>query len=291
MKIKQGVFGIIFLTTLALVQPCHASLLVCQNKLCDYVHEGLKLKPWIRKLHTFFKNPNARIDFCTADPQKRTCTADKLTWTAASEMMNVVFTLPVARTIPQKNTLLMDYLITANESLPSCNFSVSTFEESDAQNIRFVSNPFSCELTGLGRTQFQNTFFIDLIDFDNAVVGAQYVIQTHGELKGQGAGYALMKFRDGNTLLPLVPQPYQGEMPAAPDAQDARRIQKQLTPKEPPKDKFDAFVDGVKDWWEQLKESFNLDKKKSSTSSNVEPTWWDNFSENFMKVIYLEPLD
>ncbi|MBQ3695972.1 MAG: hypothetical protein II938_03280 [Alphaproteobacteria bacterium] len=272
--------------------PAQAELYICQKGRCDYTPEDASIRPWLHKLYAFFKTPDARIDFCEANPKIHSCLTDGLKWTAQSPAATVNFAIPVARTLPQKNTLLMDYLVTANAFMPSCSFSTTTFEEAENKTVRMVSRAFECQMTGISKIKLQNTFFIDFIDFDNSVIGAQYTIQTHGELGGNSAGYTLMKFRDGNTLLPLVPQPYYGEMPDAPDAYQAKKMADTLnTPpitEEP--SAFDGFVGGVKDWWTKLKESFNLDKPKRR-SSHEEPSWWNKFSDTFMKVIYLEPLE
>ena len=268
-----------------------ASLYVCQKGKCDYADGDLSLKPWIRQLHPFFKTQNARIDFCEADPKTRTCLSTGLHWVARSKAMSINFAIPVARTLPQKKTLTIDYFVTANASLPSCSFSPTTFEEADNKTIRIVSHAFDCQISGLSRTKLQNTFFVDYIDFDNAVIGAQYAIQTHGETSSNAVGYTLMKFRDGNTLLPLVPQPYYGEMPEPPNSEQTRKMAIANAPPQPEKEPMDKFVDGVKDWWQELKESFNLDKPKRRTAPNEEPHWWQKFSDNFMKVFYLEPLE
>ncbi len=292
MSIKQILFAGLFCCFTAFSFSGNATLYVCQKGRCDYTVDDMSLKPWIRQLHAFFKTPNARIDFCESDSKKRACLKNSLNWVAKSSLTEVYFSIPVARTIPNKRTLLIDYLVTANEFLPSCSFSNSTFEPADNGTIRLVSNAFDCQLTGIGRTKLQNTFFIDYIDFDNSVVGGSYIIQTHGEISGNATGYALMKFRDGNTLQPLVPQPYYGEMPAAPDAHQARRLAKALDDSAHSEEKstMDKFIDGVQDWWEQLKESFNLEHPKRRYP-NEEPTWWDNFSDKFLKVFYLEPLE
>lgn len=291
MNIKQ-IFFTGFLGILAVCSvSANASLYVCQKGRCDYAMDDMSLKPWIHQLHTFFKTPNARIDFCESD-SKHVCLKNGLSWIAKSPLTEIHFSIPVARTIPNKRTLLIDYLVSANAYLPTCSFSPSTFEPADNHTIRLVSNAFECQLTGVGRTNLQNTFFIDFIDFDNSVIGGSYTIQTHGEISGTAAGYTLMKFRDGNTLLPLVPQPYYGEIPAAPDARQAKQIAKQInTPKQVQEpNAVDSFMTGVKDWWTQLKESFNMDKSHRR-SPHDEPSWWDNFSDTFMKVIYLEPLE
>ena len=204
----------------------NATILVCQKGRCDYTNSGINLRPWLRKLQCFFKTPNARIDFCEADPKSHSCFHDSLTWVAGSPMVEVHFSIPVARTLPQKHTLLMDYLITANESLPSCSFSNTTFEIADNETIRLVSNAFECQINDLGRTKLQNTFFIDYIDFDNSIIGGQYTLQTHGEIRGTSTGYTLMRFRDGTTLLPLVPQPDYGDIAPAPDARTAQLLAK-----------------------------------------------------------------
>ena len=290
MNIKQTLFKSFLCCVAALSFSANASLYICQKGRCDYAMDGMSLKPWIKQLHTFFKTPNARIDFCQADAQKHVCAKEGLNWEAQSPVARVYFSIPVARTIPNKNTLLMDYLVSANAFLPSCSFSNSTFEPAENGTIRLVSHSFECQLTGIGRTQLQNTFFIDYIDFDNSVIGGSYTIQTHGEISGNSTGYTLMKFRHGNTLLPLVPQPYYGDMPPAPDARQAKRMAKALNPPPQPQSSMDKFMAGVKDWWQELKESFNLDNSQRRPP-NEEPSWWDNFSEKFMKVIYLEPLE
>jgi len=290
MNIKQILFRGLLCCFAALSFSANASLYICQKGRCDYAVEGVTVKPWIRQLHSFFKTPNARIDFCEADGRKHACLKEGINWMAKSQVAGVYFSIPVARTIPNKKTLLMDYLVSANSFLPTCSFSNSTFEPAENGTIRLVSHTFECQLTGIGRTQLQNTFFIDYIDFDNSVIGASYTIQTHGEISGNSAGYTLMKFRDGNTLLPLVPQPYYGDMPPAPDVRQARHIANAMNTPQEPRDGMDEFIDGVKDWWEQLKESFNLDHP-SRRPPHEEPTWWDNFSDTFMKVIYLEPLE
>lgn len=293
MMIRHLLFSVVFSALSLLSVSADASLMICQKGRCDYTTPGVNLKPWIRQLHRFFKTPNVRIDFCEADPKSHSCLHDGLTWVAGSSVTEVHLSIPVARTLPQKRTLLIDYLVKANEFLPSCSFSNTTFEMADNDTIRLVSNAFECQINDFGRTQFQNTFFVDYIDFDNSVAGAQYTLQTHGEIRGTSTGYTMMRFRDGNTLLPLVPQPDYGPLAPAPDADMVKQLvkrQKQLQ-EPPPQEPENKFVNGLKDWWEQLKESFNLDKKKRPATSYDEPTWWDNFSNTFMKVIYLEPLE
>jgi len=292
MRVKQIFLKSIFCLVAGMSLSAQASLYICQNGRCDYTIDGVNVQPWIKQLHTFFKTPDARIDFCEADSKKHVCIKQNLNWLAQSPVTQVYFSIPVARTIPNKKTLLMDYLVSANSFLPTCSFSNTTFEQADNNTIRLISHAFECQLTGAGRTQLQNTIFIDYIDFDNSVIGGSYVLQTHGEISGNATGYTLMKFRDGNTLLPLVPQPYYGEMPVAPDAYQAKRMARTLN--QPVvienKDSMEEFVDGVKDWWEKLKESFNLDAPKKHYEDE-EPHWWDKFSDTFMKVFFLEPLD
>ena len=263
-----------------------ASLFVCQNSRCNYVDETLPLKPWIRKLHRFFKTPNVRMDFCESPTQNRTCLTDGLKWVGQSSLMDVSFDIPVARTLPQQNTLVIDYLVRANESLPTCGFSKTTFEPAENHTIRLISHDFSCRLTGLEDTHLQNTFFVDYIDFDNAVIGAQYTIQTHGEIKGIGSGYALIKFRDGKTLKPLVPMPDYGDMPDAPTAAQATLYQRQQNP---PED--ESLLDSMADWWQELKDSLNLDKTRRTSAPNQPDTWWNRFTNKALKIFYLEPLD
>lgn len=272
--------------------PSDAAFLICQNGKCDYANEHITLKPWLRKLYCFFKTPDARIDFCEADPKTHTCLYDALNWTARSPATTVYFSVPVARSLPYKNTLLLDYLVTANVFQPSCGFSTTTFEEAKNNTLRMVSHAFECQLTGVSKINLQSTFYIDYIDFDNSVIGGQYAIQTHGEINSTATGYTLMKFRDGKTLLPLVPQPYFGEIPSAPNPEEVRKlaIAKARAQRPEPKDSFDSFIQGVQDWWEELKESFNLDRPKVRLP-NEEPHWWDTFSEKFLKVFYLQPLD
>ena len=290
MRLKYRLYMGFFALCVGMAVPSHASLYICQKGLCDYAVEDMALKPWIHQLHAFFKTPNARIDFCEADPKQHICLKDSISWVARSPVVDVNFSVPVARTLPQKNTLLMDYLVSANAFLPSCSFSNTTFEEADNHTIRLVSNAFECQLTGVGSTKLQKTFFIDFIDFDNSIIGAQYTIQTHGEISGNATGYAMMKFRDGNTLMPLVPQPYFGEMPAAPDSRTAQHIMKQQQMMNNPEEEENPLITGVQDWWEQLKESLNLDTPRRRTP-NEEPHWWNKLTDTFMKVIYLEPLD
>ena len=291
---KRTLFLLIMLLCFGLSFSANASLFICEKGRCDYTMQGITIKPWLRKLYAFFKAPNARIDFCEANPKNHSCLEKGLNWQARSPVADVYFSIPVARTLPHKTTLLLDYMVSANAFLPQCGFSISTFEEAGDNTIRLVSNAFECQLMDFGRIKLQNTIFIDYIDFDNSVIGGQYTIQTHGQIQGLASGYTMMKFRDGNTLLPLVPQPYYGEMPKAPTAEEARQIAKQMAEAQmPPTEEsgMDRFINGVKDWWEQLKESFNLDKPKKPASPYDEPTWWDKFSDNFMKVFYLEPLD
>ena len=285
MRVFSVILGIFFLVTSYLPIAAQASLFVCQNSRCNYVDESLPVKPWIRKLHKFFKTPNVRIDFCESPPQNRTCVSDGIQWDARSSIMNVHFDIPVARTLPQQNTLIVDYLVRANESLPTCGFSQTTFEPAENHTIRLVSHDFSCRVTDLVDTHLQNTFFIDYIDFDNAVIGAQYTIQTLGELQGIGSGYALIKFRDGNTLKPLVAMPDYGEMPDAPDAAQAALYMRQQYPSD------ESLLDTMQDWWQELKDSLNLDKPRHTSAPNQPDTWWNRFTNKFLKIFYLEPID
>lgn len=285
MRIFSVILGIFFLLASYVPTTAHASLFVCQNSRCNYVDETLPLKPWIRKLHKLFKTPNVRMDFCESSPQNRSCVSDGIKWVAQSAVMGVGFDIPVARTLPQQNTLIVDYLVRANESLPTCGFSQSTFEPAENHMIRLVSRDFSCRVTDIGEIHLQNTFFIDYIDFDNAVIGAQYTIQTHGEIQGIGSGYTLIKFRDGNTLKPLVPMPDYGDMPDAPDAAQAARYMRQQDSSET------SLTETLQDWWQDLKDSLNLDKTRHTSAPNQPDTWWNRLTNKALKIFYLEPLD
>ena len=63
MNIKQTLFKSFLCCVAALSFSANASLYICQKGRCDYAMDGMSLKPWIKQLHTFFKTPNARIDF------------------------------------------------------------------------------------------------------------------------------------------------------------------------------------------------------------------------------------
>ena len=270
-----------------------ASLFVCQKKSCFYVNEEFPVRPWVKRLYPFFKARNARIDFCEADPKTHACLIEGLNWYSNSMISTAFFSIPVARTLPQKNTLLLDYLVKANESLPSCSFSQSTLEDGDNHTIRFVSHFFSCDILDFGKTQIQNTFYIDYIDFDNAVLGGKYMVQTHGALTSNSAGYALMKFRDGNTLIPLVTEPYYGDIPDVPNSTDLARMNRQVktaTASATQQNGEHPLVTGVSDWWAELKHSFNLDAPSPKTV-HEDDHWWTKFTHKFMKVLYFEPLE
>lgn len=279
-----------------------AALYVCENGSCSYTEKGQSVQPWIPKVYAFFKARNARIDFCEADPKSHACLTEGLNWYANSPMFTAFFSIPVARTLPQQNSLLVDYLVKVNEYLPTCNFAISTVEETEKQALRLVSHAFSCQITDFGKTQLQNSFFIDYVDLDNKVLGAKYIIQTSGAIKGNSAGYTLMKFRDGQTLLPLVVEPYYGEEPNVPEVPELRQLARQDAAS------ADAFADGesdykvdyehaehplvegVRDWWAELKYSINLDKPKT-TKVQEDDHWWTKFTNKLMKIIYLEPLE
>jgi len=271
-----------------------ASLYVCQKGTCSYIHEEVSLLPWVKKIYPFFKTSNARIDFCEADSKEHFCLAEGLNWYARSPVTTSFFSIPVARTIPHKKTLLLDYLVRANIFLPSCSFALTTLEEADNKTIRMVSHKFSCDVNDFGKTYLQTTFFIDYIDFDNMILGAKYMIQTHGELDGKAAGYTLMKFRDGKTLLPLVVEPYHGESPAVPDSTEMARLMNKID-----NPTYIPNIDGqgphplqqeISDWWFELKQSFNLDKPSPKTVPE-DAHWWTKFTHKFMKVLYFEPLE
>ena len=302
------------------VSSAGASVMVCQKGVCDHTTGKTDMNSWLQKLRTLFETSNVRIDFCEADFGTHLCLHPNLDWTAQSANIDVSFRIPVARTLPHKNTLLIDYMVSANEALPACSPSNSIFEVAGNNTFRLASQSFDCKILGLSPTKLQNTFFIDYIDFDNAVAGAQYTIQTHGEINGTSTGYTLMKFRDGDSLLPIVVQPYRGKMPEAPNIYAAPKIEPKPAP-QPPESFLNKFATGVKTWWDKLKESFvssdeeterlffeeNDDKmgamkgmrsqnkitpkKERSTPDCAQETWWDRFTDTFMKVIYLEPLD
>lgn len=274
-----------------------ASSYVCEKGLCTPMEKDASLKPVFSKLYALFKTRNARIDFCEANAATHTCLTDGLNWYAKSPLITAFFSIPVARTLPQQNTLLIDYLVKANEFLPSCNFSLSTLEEAENKTIRLTSHNFACQVASFGQTQLQNTFFIDYIDFDNKVLGAKYIIQTSGAITGNSAGYALMKFRDGETLLPLVIEPYYGELPPVPNPDDAAHLASQInetstaspyTPAQAPEDH--PLIGEISTWWEELKNSVNLDKL-TQTDVQEDEHWWSKFTNKLAKIIYLEPLE
>ncbi len=270
-----------------------ASLYVCQGGKCSYINNSTPAKPWLRKLYPLFQQRNVRIDFCEANKKQRFCLAEGLNWYATSQNITAYFSIPVARTLPQRNTLQMDYLVRVNEFIPSCGFSLSTLEAMEDQTIRLVSHFFPCQVTDFGKTQIQNTFYIDYIDFDNAVLGAKYQIQTHGMLSSESAGYTLMKFRDGKTLRPLVVEPYYGEEPEVPDVTSLDRKMRHMTTHELTADQANQehpLITEISDWWDELKRSFNLDNP-SPTEVHEDDHWWTKFSHKFMKVFYLEPLE
>jgi len=287
MKKRFILFLILFI--MAFAHTSKASLMICNKGICRYMDEFATLRPYIKQIYCLFKTTDARIDFCEADPNTHTCMANNISWYADSPIMPVFFAVPVARTLPQKNTLLMDYLVKANESLTACNFSITSFEEADNHTIKIVSHPFSCDAMTLGKVQFQNTFFVDYIDYDNEVIGAKYTIQTHGAIKGNAAGYTLMRFRNGKTLLPLVVEPYYGELPEVPDAAQLGRLTRQLELGNPQPPEH-PLIAGIKDWWGELKESLNLDHAKRP-SVQEDDHWWTKFSRKALKVLYLEPTE
>lgn len=295
---KKQLWALLLIFVLCTVSfPSSASLYVCQNNSCSYLNEMESAKPWLQKLYCFFKARNARIDFCEADSKSRTCLADSLGWYSSSPVKTVFFSIPVARTLPQKNTLLLDYLVRANESLPSCGFALSTFEIAEEKTIRLVSRYFSCNITDYGKTQIQNTFYIDYIDFDNAVLGAKYMIQTYGSVNSNSTGYTMMKFRDGETLLPLVVEPYPGDIPPIPNAAELARLNAQIdslySAEAPAANKADPrhpLLIGLDNWWEELKKTFDMDTPLPKTV-HEDDHWWTRFVNKFMKVLYFEPLD
>ena len=268
----------------------------CENGSCSSVGKGSSLKPLFPKIYALFKARNARIDFCEADSKKHSCLSDGLSWYASSPLITAFFSIPVARTLPQQNTLLIDYLVKANEYLPSCGYAISTFDEAENQTIRLTSHNFSCHITDFGKTHLQNTFFIDYMDLDNRILGGKYLIQTSGAITGNSAGYALMKFRDGQTLLPLVVEPYYGEMPKVPSAADMARLARQI-PDSPnaqvagmSPDAPHPLLEGLDDWWGDLKDTVNLDKP-APVVVQEDDSWWVRFTDGLKKLIYLEPLD
>ena len=267
-----------------------ASLYVCQKGSCFYIESLIPTKTWLRKLYPLFKQKDARIDFCEADEKTHTCMAEGLNWYATSPNITAFLSIPVARTLPQKNTLIVDYLVRANESTPECNFSRSTLEAMENQNIRLISHLFSCQIMDFGKTQIQNTFYIDYIDFDNAVLGAKYQIQTHGELASSSAGYALMKFRNGNTLRPLIVEPYYGEEPQIPTDTDLDRQIRHNRIATDDEGTEHPLITELSDWWYELKQSFNLDSPKPA-KVREDAHWWTKFTDKVSKILYLEPLD
>ena len=259
---KRILFFLMALLICAMPFPSEALLYVCQKGSCSYVSNEISMRPWVKKIYPFFKTKDARIDFCEADSKQHYCLAEGLNWYVKSPVTTAFLAIPVARTLPNKNTLLIDYLVKANEFLPSCSFARTSLDEADNQTIRLVSRNFSCDINDFGRTFLQTTFFIDYIDFDNMILGAKYMIQSHGGLTGDSAGYTLMKFRDGKTLLPLVVEPYYGEKPSVPNSKDMTRLI----------NKYDnpTYADGtaagphplvkeLDDWWYELKRTFDLD--------------------------------
>ena len=288
MTTKKWAFLILFLVFGCCAVSANASVYVCQKGTCDSADSRSQVHPWLRRLYTLFKQPNARIDFCEGDAKKHACKSNDLVWHAKSPTIDVTFQTPVARTIPGAQTLMLDYLVTANESMPTCKYSQTTFDITPENSIRMLSHAFRCQIFDTAITNIQNTIFIDYIDLDNAVLGGQYVIQTDGAVTGGGTGYVLMRLRNGETLRPLVAINYETrnpELPLAPE-QYRRAFRSENNPDQP-KD----FKTELSDWWEELKYSFNLDKKKYKTPRGQEPHWWSKFSDTFMKVIYLEPLD
>lgn len=293
MRKKTSFFALMVLCVGLFSAHAQASLVVCQDGSCQKVLDQADFLPWLKKLHSYFKTPNARIDFCEAAAQKRSCLAEGLNWTAQSALVPVSFSTKVARTAPLKNTLLLDYLITANSTWPDCSYALTTFDKSSDNSIRMVSHAFECQLADFSKTHLQNSFFIDYINFDEGKIGAKYVIQINGAVNGQASGYAVMTFRDGNTLRPLIHQTNVADMPAPPSLAEARQIirQHKLNNPNQQKSKWEIFSDGVKNWWGQLKDSLNLDLEKEPIEAKDEPSWWDKFTDKFMKIIYLEPLD
>ena len=290
---KQILFFLLAFVMGMLSKPSHALLYVCKNKACSYVSNEISMRPWVKEIYPFFKTKDARIDFCEADSRSHYCLTEGLNWYASSPVTTVFLSIPVARTLPHQTTLIMDYLVKANEFMPSCSFALSTLDEADNQTIRLTSHNFSCDIHDFGKTNLQTTFFIDYIDFDNMVLGAKYMIQTQGGLAGNSAGYTLMKFRDGKTLRPLVVEPYYGEKPEVPNSKDMAHLMR----------KYDnlTYTDGTSgqphplkkelaDWWFELKRSFDLDTPKPKEVPE-DAHWWPKFVNKFMKVLYFEPLE
>ena len=269
---------------------------MCQKGVCDSVDRQQILRPWLKKFYPFFQNPNTRIDFCEADAMSHTCRHDGLMWQANSHVASVNFTIPVARTLPAPNTLMIDYLVLANEFMPNCDFSKTTFDITKDVTFRMVSNAFNCRLSDIGKTELQLTFFFDFIDFDHGVVGGNYTIQMAGEIASNASGYALLQFRDGATALPLIAQSYPGKVAQAPN-KPVNQIYRERAAYQNQKAQSSAFVSENKDWWSRLKHSFNLDSDEpympgaTSSSTGTDQHWWDSFTDTFKKVIYLEPLE
>jgi hypothetical protein len=135
--------------------------------------------------------------------------------------------------------------------------------------------------------KIQTTFFIDYFDVDNSILGGHYIIQNSGSISGNATGYTLLRMRDGNTSLPLVAVPESTATPPAPETAhtyytpEGHRI-------------VNGHIQQEQDisWWDKLKESLNLDKKRSrKTPPGTEPHWWDKMTDTLTKIFYLEPLD
>ena len=204
MTAKKYLFIVIFLILGCFSITTNASVYVCQKGTCDFADQRSQVHSWLRKLYTLFKQPNARIDFCEGNIKTHACQSNELQWHAKSAVTDATFAMPVARTIPGAQTLMLDYLVKANESMPTCKYSQTTFDITPENTIRMLSHAFRCGIFDTAIVNTQNTFFIDYIDLDNAVLGGKYVLQTDGALTGGGTGYALMHLRDGQTLKPLV---------------------------------------------------------------------------------------
>ncbi len=292
---KRYLVYLTFLTTLlGSCLTAQARVMVCQHGVCDWTEA---VNPWMLQLAKLFKEPNLRIDFCQADQGSRSCISEGINWDAFSPSTPISFSIPVARALPGRKSLMFDYLLLANESIPKCTFSETSLDISPNQEVRLASQLAQCTLSEGFTMHIQETFLLDYLDFDAAVFGGHYSIQSSDMVQSAANGYALLKLRDGTTSKPLVAKPYYSPDPRLRNniyyTPDGRRfVDGQYQP------------EGAGDWWTELKKdaaanwesmkvTFNMDmtEKEKEAAREANPTFWNRFTDTFMKVIYFEPLN
>ncbi len=280
---KYKLFLGISLGILGAIPAAEASVYTCHKGECSYLFSDFPFSHLLEQVRPIFQMSNARLDFCEADESTRTCVSQGLNWQATSTNNLALFSIPVARVVPHKNTLDIEYLVAANTFLPDCRLSPTTLAEGENQTLRIASDSFSCDITDFQKTYIQNTFFVDFIDFDRAVLGGHYLIRTQGEFQAEKSGYMLMQFTDGTKRMPLLMTPpvTLAETPTI----------YQTTPAEGDfvtdvKEAAEKSAWHIKDWWQQLKYSLNFDDGKPNPNH-----WWNRLVDKAKKIFFLEPLN